>query len=393
MSAVSAHRVHTPESRRHLPAGNGPPELGQVSFIAALIDQNRLPGLLDALSRACQTLGLNGCMGDILPAVIPDRQTVMTAQHVMIRIMGGHKLLDLLIVLHAHVAAQIILIGKTPPEHGVGGKAAQQIVQIDQMIRLGHGFKTPAVIGMEEDQVHLNAHGKDPLQLALKGIPECHAGPVGIPGTVFALFKSIVLRFIVIVEIMLREHAQTHLVERTPPQAFHGFICQRIRLMHQCVDRGAKGIKARAVIIIQMRASGADRTMRSSGGKGFFLKLSLHLTVHAYVIDTGLQRQETQLIRIAARIKARNDRFTAVGKTDTGLHGHLCPGALRQLAVTGTTMRIIQTDLKKGNIISLCTPATKETASQDRLLCSFPGSAYCADLKQPFLKSVSRVHA
>ena len=52
---------------------------------------------------------------------------------------------------------QIIFIGQGPPYIPVGTVTGGHVADVEQILRAGHGGKSPAVIGVEQDQVGLNA--------------------------------------------------------------------------------------------------------------------------------------------------------------------------------------------------------------------------------------------
>ena len=74
-------------------------------------------------------------------------------------VVGGDKFLNFFPIGQALVGhVQIVFVGQTPPDVGEGAQAAQQVIQIDQIVPLSQLGKPPPVIGMEQDQIDLDIH-------------------------------------------------------------------------------------------------------------------------------------------------------------------------------------------------------------------------------------------
>ena len=146
MGAVAAHGDHAPEPVRHLPAGNAPPDMLDIPFIAALVDHHRLLILPAPPGNLVQHLGLDTGVGHVRPGKIPVFEAVVVGQQMAVRVLRRHKLLNLFPILYRLGPAQVILVCEAPPHIGKRGETAQQILQINQIILLRHLGKSPSVI-------------------------------------------------------------------------------------------------------------------------------------------------------------------------------------------------------------------------------------------------------
>ena len=158
VGAVRAAGTASPEAPHHFLAADAAPEVGQIALIAAFVDDHGLFVFPDPAGDFGQPLGLQAGVGDVFPGVIPETHAVVIGQKMMEGVVSGHIFLDLLPIGQGFFHVQIVLVGQAPPDAGPGGQAAQQVIQIDQVIPLGKLGKAPAVIGMEQDQVDLDIH-------------------------------------------------------------------------------------------------------------------------------------------------------------------------------------------------------------------------------------------
>ena len=199
----------------------------QVALITAFIHHHRFTIAPHHLRDPGKLFGLPGNMGHIFPVKIIPFKAIVRRNEMAVRIMHRHVFFQGIPFLHTPFGYQIIFVRHAPPHIGECRKTAKQVIQVNTVFLLGHGCKAPAVIGMEEDQIYLHADIKKLKKAFFKLIPEGKTGtgriPLGItgvlriPGKILLFFKSIILRLIVIVIIVLREQADTDFVERGVP--------------------------------------------------------------------------------------------------------------------------------------------------------------------------------
>ena len=199
----------------------------------------------------------------------------MVRKHVVIRIVLRDELLDLLPVLQAFGHAQVVLVGQAPPDIREGREAAEQVIEIDQVVLLRHVCKTPPVVRMEQNQISLDTQVLQTQQLVLEGVPEGVAGTVHVPvvdtgvfrvahaGYLIALLclegqalagraalEGVVPRIVVVVVVVLREDAQPDFIKRSLRERLEGLVHQRLGLVRQGVNRGAEAVEPRPVRVL-----------------------------------------------------------------------------------------------------------------------------------------------
>ena len=74
------------------------------------------------------------------------------------RVLLRHQTEIIVPIQHGLVAHQVVFVGKGPPHVPEPRQPGHGVPQIGKVGFLGHVRKAPAVIGMEQNQVRLNAH-------------------------------------------------------------------------------------------------------------------------------------------------------------------------------------------------------------------------------------------
>ena len=142
MGAVPAGSIAPPEAAHHLLTGNAAPQIGEVPFIAAFVNDHRLLVFPDPTGDLRQGFGLQAGMGDVGARVIPEAHAVVVRQQMMIRVVVRHVFLDFLPVGQGfNIHVDVVLVGQAPPDIRLGGKAAEQVIQVFQVVLLRQSGK------------------------------------------------------------------------------------------------------------------------------------------------------------------------------------------------------------------------------------------------------------
>ena len=127
--AGAAADIAAPEAPNHLLTGYASPDMRQVAFVAAFIDDDGLAVFAQITRNFRQHPSLDGGMGHVFSFEIPEAEAIMAGQQVMIRIAGGDKGFERLPVRKRFLRhTQVVFIGQRPPDFRHGGQAAEQIV-------------------------------------------------------------------------------------------------------------------------------------------------------------------------------------------------------------------------------------------------------------------------
>ena len=137
--------------------------------------------------------------------------------------------LNLMPLLYVPVIKKIVFICHRPPDIRICRKTPQRIIKIPQIILLRHMAVPPSVIGMKKNQIHLNSHVEQPVQLCLKILPEIKIRSVRVKrlhssfaakiimkykfSCIFRFVERKMLRFIFIVLIVFGKHTHSDFVE------------------------------------------------------------------------------------------------------------------------------------------------------------------------------------
>ncbi len=260
-------------------------------------------------------------MGDVLSCRVPVVEAVVAGLQVMIGIQVVDRFLDLLPILQGLRRREVVLVGEAPPDVRVGRKALHQVGQVDQVVLLRHGGKAPAVIGVEQDKIHLNAHAAKRCDLLLKGIPEAAVRMGHIPAAILPLCEREERGIVLVVAVILREDAHADFVKRRLFQRLHGLCHEVLCLVGKGVDRGPEGIEGRPVLVFEV---GADRLHHAVACRLLCNKASLCLDLSCHLVGIGscLLRIKADLVGAVSRIEAGNGLLHAVlckGSCDFGI--------------------------------------------------------------------------
>ncbi len=100
---------------------------------------------------------------------------------------------------------EVIFIGKRPPDIPVGGKPRREIGDIAEILLGRHVGIAPAVIGVKDDDVGLDAERAKCGHLPVEMLEEGRVRPVEILLAVSTLFEASVERLVDVIGIVLRE--------------------------------------------------------------------------------------------------------------------------------------------------------------------------------------------
>ena len=188
------------------------------------------------------------------------------------RVLLRHQTEIIVPIQHGLVAHQVVFIGEGPPHVPESRQPGHGVPQIGKVGFPGHVRKSPAVVGMEQNQVRLNAHFPQ-LTNALFQMPPVFRvkfrkipliAPFG-----FAPGEGEMRRVVGVVEIMLGENAHANLVEGPVFQGFQGLVFHLLPLMGPAIAGGAHAGIVRAVGVGQPgQATGFFHHHRAVSGGG-----------------------------------------------------------------------------------------------------------------------------
>ncbi len=166
------------------------------------------------------------------------------------------------------MAQKLILIGQRPPHVTVGAVPGGHVPDVPQIVLHGHLGESPAVVGMEKNQIGLYAKFHEPLDCPVMNLEKhrVEAGEVPVisrgisvilteiipcqcTGIHRCTFEGKCSRVVKTEVIMLRHNAETHLVKVTFFQFCKGFFYNRLFLQVKGIACGAERIMRRAVRI------------------------------------------------------------------------------------------------------------------------------------------------
>ena len=221
MTDVTAAHRPLPEPLGHGLGIQIAPALRNVAFVFAFVVDHRFL-ILSTISDAAGHIGrLHAGVGDPDPRmVVPDPTVVNTAQTV-VRIFVLQDLEEPVPVVHLFVAAMVLgpirhkveFVGQRPPDVSVGREPSDAISQVAVILRVVHVGKSPAVVGVPEDHVGFDAQPLEVQDALLEALPKRRIRPVEVKLAVRVLLESEELRFVFVVSVCDREHAETNLVE------------------------------------------------------------------------------------------------------------------------------------------------------------------------------------
>ena len=158
---------------------------------------------------------------------------------------------------------QIVLVGQGPPDVPVRSQPGHDVLQVAVILARAHRGEAPAVVGVEQDQVRLDA---ELLQLPdpVFQVPvELRVGPVIVEAGSERSFEGVELRFVLVEQVGLRKNAHAHLVERPGGERVQGLLLQRVALVRPRVGRSADGQVRGAVLVGEVEGLGhPDHALR-----------------------------------------------------------------------------------------------------------------------------------
>ena len=134
-------------------------------------------------------------------------------------------------VCHCLRLHQVVLVGERPPHVSVRGQPGHDVLQIAVVRLRVHRLVSPAVVRVKENQIRLDS------QIAQLTYPRLEVLEVGriearvIPSLLDTTLERMVLRFVLAVTVVLREHAHPDLVEWTLTQRCERLLLHLVALM------------------------------------------------------------------------------------------------------------------------------------------------------------------
>ena len=193
-------------------------------------------------------------------------------------------------------------------------KAAQQVGKVLLVLGKTHAVKAPAVVGMEQNQVYLDAHFAQPDNVPIQRVPERVDRAGRIPAAVGVLFKGVIGRFVFVEVVILGEYAHADFVERRFLKGLHGLFNQFVALVDEGVNRGAEGMEQLAVF----KAEGFSIGLYHAGQVGIladFRTLSANNAADLPAVFSRRFGQEAHLIHAVSGIESGDGFcFAAPGK-------------------------------------------------------------------------------
>ncbi len=167
---VAAAERAEPEPLGHLPRGQVAPALRDVALVLAFVVDDRLAILLAEPHAAVHVGGLQAGMRDPGLGVVVPFAAVVNAAQPLVRVLlleDGEEPVPVLPLLVAAMALgplghEIVFVGQRPPDVAEGREPRDAVAQIAVVLRVAHVGEAPAVVGVPEDQVRLDAQ---PLQV------------------------------------------------------------------------------------------------------------------------------------------------------------------------------------------------------------------------------------
>ena len=166
---------------------------------------------------------------------------------------------------------QVILVGQGPPHVAVGGVAGNNVADVAVVILRAHAGEPPAVIGVKENQIGLDAQLLQLLNAPVQmpevrriepgKIPAVALRFPGIAGEILrrehggihgGAFVGIGARFAQVVVVMLREDAEADFVERTAFQRLQRLADHSVLLPGPDIAGRPDGVVGLGVVIGEM---------------------------------------------------------------------------------------------------------------------------------------------
>ena len=181
-------------------------------------------------------------MGDPGLGVVVKAPAVVNGAQMPRGVQGLHQAEAVVPVLGALGGHQVVFVGKGPPYVPEGRQPGHRVTQIIQIRFMAHLGKAPAVVGMEQNQVRLDAHVRQLANALFQPPPGFRIEPGEVEGVALAgsaPFKGIAFRVVVVEFVMLGENAHADFVEISLFQGVQGGLLQCLRLMGPAIAGGA----------------------------------------------------------------------------------------------------------------------------------------------------------
>lgn len=310
MARVSATGDGCPELVGHLLASQVAPYPRRVALVAALVEHHGLAILLPQVPALVDVGVLYADMRDVGIALVEHPHGIVDAPQVRVRVFLGETLQEVRPVGVGFLLHEIELVGHAPPHVLVGGKASHQVVNVKVVGLVTHVGEAPTVVGMEDDEIGLNAQAvqRRDLSLQVAEVIGVEAGEVPV-GQGFSLV-GIAQGLILVPVVTLREHAHPHLVEIALRQRLQGLLDEAVGLVNPGIAGSAEGVVGRAVGIGHIEGVyHADGTMvsRACGDAGETAPLVIQLAQVAlgHIFPFSLQGgHEAYLVDAVAVVEA-----------------------------------------------------------------------------------------
>ena len=156
-----------------------------------------------------------------------------------------------------------------------------------------------------------------------------------IPVSVRILFKSVPLRFIVIVIVAFWEYTEPDFVKGRFGEGVHGLADQLFRLVDQGVHRGSEGGIGGAVLIGKVFSTRLNHAV-AAAVRGLYQKGPFPFDTSGDAVPEGacFWGEKTDFISAVSGIKAFERLLKALSGDDSG-HIHVCTAALGFSALQG----------------------------------------------------------
>ncbi len=161
MAAVAAADNGFPAAAGEFFGGQVAPAVREIAFVSDFVPDHRF-----AVSFA-QLRGGFGCLvvvtalaaavGDPWFGVVVKSLAVVDGTQVVVRVVFHECVSHLFPVIDGQVRQQIVFIGHRPPHVAVSAVARGYVFEVTQVVFHGHFGKSPAVVGVEQNQVGFDA--------------------------------------------------------------------------------------------------------------------------------------------------------------------------------------------------------------------------------------------
>ncbi|CAH0219989.1 hypothetical protein SRABI76_02481 [Microbacterium oxydans] len=272
MPDVAAADGALPEPPHHLLAGDVAPPLIDVALVRALVDHDRLaPALapvVGVLRGAIHVDALDADVRDPGRGVVVERTAVVDRVEVPEGILLADDGREPFPVRRVLRPEQVVLVRHRPPHVREARQPAHHVAQVALIDGRTEVCEAPAVVGVEQDEVGLDAETgqlHDPLlqPAEVLGIEALEIEAIGQ-----RTGEREVRRLVGVVQVRLREHAHAELRERRLGERREGLLLQLVGLMRPRVRSRAERTMTGAVRMPEMEALDPHRSVRPLGRRG-----------------------------------------------------------------------------------------------------------------------------